>query len=229
MPIPLTSTLLEGNYIIKYQSTDLDNNTRIIQRTLQYQRNTIPPTITLLGESSVDMIRTNTYIDPGAISKSSFNDVLKSYIINIDGWMTIDKEAIPNTPIPITATLPHGIYNIIYKTTDYDDNSSQCTRTLNIIKNIIPPIMELVGPSSVSSILGEIYYDLGVISKSFLNEDLITYAGSIGGENIDRIIVVGEGIFCDSMNYIGTYDIIYITIDLDGNTQTITRILNITN
>ena len=216
---------------IVYKSFDTDNNVEYITRILNILTNIIPPTMKLIGLNSVSLAVRSNYVELGVISTSYYNENLKSYIVSIGNTiLNTPMEVIENMSIPLISTLALGTYNIVYKSTDNDGNIQNITRILNVIKNITPPDMQLIGSSTVSLQARTNYIDLGVISTSIYKENLKSYIISIGSNILTTSTeaIPGTSISLTSTLLLGAYNIVYNSTDNDSNVQTITRILNIT-
>ena len=216
-------------YIMNMQSSNYRYFVQTIIKILNVSKN-ITPTMELVGLTEVSSTFNIDYYDPGVISKNIYNEILPSYIISIDN--NILSTQIPvlstSTLIPLISTLPIGKYNIVYQST-YNGNKKTISRIINIIKNTIKPIMELVGLDEVSTTLKSNYSGLGVISKSFYNEILTSYIISIGDTILTSSIEVLTTDISISLTLpVGTYTIVYNSTDYDNNLQSITRKLTIT-
>ena len=215
-------------YIMNMQSSNYRYFVQTIIKILNVSKN-ITPSMELVGLAEVSSTFKIDYSDPGVISKNIYNEFLPSYIISIDN--NILSTQIPvlstNTLIPVISTLPIGKYNIVYQST-YNGNKKTISRIINIKKNTIKPIMELVGLDEVSTILKTDYSGLGVTSKSFYNETLTSYIISIGDTILTSPIeVLTTDISISLTLTVGTYTIVYNSTDYDSNLQSITRKLTI--
>ena len=231
MYIPLISNLPLGTYDIVYKSTDsVDDSIQNITRTLIIIENKILPSMKLIGPSIVSSIQENNYNDLGVTSKSVYNEILKSYIISIGSNIISEPlEALENMLIPLVSTLPIGIYDIVYKSTDNDGNIQNITRTLDILNNKIPPIMELIGLTKLHMQYDDIYIEPGIISTDYYKTVLRSYIISIGTTVFSRPIEAIGNTILDLPQLIsyssGEYIILYQCTDIYGNIQNITRTL----
>ena len=101
----------------------------------------VPPTITLLGSSSINLNLNSTYTEPGVTVTDNYDTNLPCYITSISSGST---NALSNsvtvvgttTTVSQTSTLPVGVYTITYNAYDSSGNIGLNSRTLNIV---LPP------------------------------------------------------------------------------------------
>lgn len=151
----------------------------------------LPPIITLTGDSKIDIELGTTFIDPGATAIDLIDGDLSSLII-ISG--TID-------------TLSVGTYTIIYTVLDSSGNSSSITRTI-VVSLDVPPVITLVGSSTINIIIGDNYTDLGATAKDNIDGDLsssLTVSGTVDSSTL------------------GIYIIEYSVLDSAGNIASLVR------
>ena len=230
-PIPMTSSLAAGVYIITYNSTDSDTNLQTITRTLEITLELIPPTMSLIGATSINMKKNNIYSDLGINSVSYYGDILTSYIISIGSNILSPKQLV-TTPITMTSSLAAGIYTITYNSTDSANIVQTITRRLEITLELIPPTMTLLGPASINIKKNNTYSDIGVTSTSYYGVALQSYIISIGSNIFSPKIPVSTitttPILMTSSLETGIYIITYNSTDSSNTVQTITRTLEIT-
>lgn len=152
----------------------------------------IPPVITLIGNSTITIARLDPYNDPGAIA-----------IDNIDGDIT--ASIIVNSTVDTTQT---GTYIVSYTVSDLSGNQAQTVnRAVVVVPNFcdtetIPPVITLIGNSTISIELGEIYNDTGATAFDDCDGDLTA-----------SIIVNGTV----NTNTAGAYTLTYNVADSKGN------------
>jgi len=143
-----------GSYAIVYTATDDQNNTSTATRTVIVE-DTTAPEITLVGSSTITIERYSEYVDSGAIITGETTS------------STVDSVVIDSV----------GSYSFIYIATDDQNNTSTATRTV-IVEDTIPPVISLVGSSTLTIERYSIYQDPGVIitgattSSTVINIDL---------------------------------------------------------
>ena len=127
--------------------------------------------------------------------------------------------------------------NILCNLSEYSDNNNAASnipagcfyRTGGVVKirlNNTPPILTLLGNSSVSINIGSSYTDLGVTAIDYYNNQLQVYITSIGSNN-SNILISGTSTLVTSTSLLssGNYNITYIATDSLGNYNTVNRIL----
>lgn len=107
-----------GEYILTYTATDTSGNSASIQRFVNVI-DTIPPVIHLFGEASIELVKGETYEEPGF----AFSD-------NLGQPIEVVTEGNVN---PVVA----GSYTLSYTATDSNGNSSSVTRTV-IVREFRP-------------------------------------------------------------------------------------------
>ena len=101
----------------------------------------VPPTITLLGSSNINLNYGLTYTDPGVTVTDNYDTNLPCYITSISSGSTnvlSNSIAVVGTTTTVsqTSTLPVGVYTITYNVFDTSGNIGLNTRTLNILETI---------------------------------------------------------------------------------------------
>ena len=182
-----TSTV--GEYVITYNVTDSEGNAADeVIRTVNVV-DTAPPVIMLVGDPVVVIECGEDYEELGATA----DDVC-------DGDLTEEIE-IDDSDVDTGAV---GIYTIRYTVTDGGDNTTEETRTVEVI-DTTPPVITLVGDAEIIIDVnaGDPYEDDGAtaddVCEGNLSDDII-----VGGATVD-------------VNAIGTYVITYDVDDSEGN------------
>jgi len=98
----------------------------------------VAPTITLIGDSSINLTFGNVYMEPGIVVSDNVDTGLNGYIISIENNITSNIIYSPllvsnNLYISGTELLPSGQYTITYKSTDATGNEGYNTRTLVVL------------------------------------------------------------------------------------------------
>jgi Zinc carboxypeptidase/Domain of unknown function (DUF5011)/GEVED domain/Secretion system C-terminal sorting domain/Fibronectin type III domain len=194
------NTNTAGTYIITYNVSDAAGNPASqVTRTVNVIADTTPPVISLVGTSSINLFVGDFYSEPGATATD-----------NKDGNITANI-VIAGTVNTNTA----GTYIITYNVSDAAGNpASQVTRTVNVIADTTPPVISLVGTSSINLNVGDVYSEQGA-----------TAADNKDGNITANIVIAGDNV--DS-NTAGTYTITYNVSDAAGNPATqVTRTVNV--
>lgn len=127
---------------------------------------TVPPNITLNGNSVMSLNEGTAYVEPGATARDAVDGDISGNIV-ISG--TVDE----NAP---------GSYDIVYTVYDAAGNMATETRTVNVIQDAIAPVVTLIGPSVVSIDEGTTYTEQGATAADNLDGDIsgnIVITGSV--------------------------------------------------
>ncbi|MFA6253671.1 MAG: DUF5011 domain-containing protein [Candidatus Paceibacterota bacterium] len=164
---------------------------------------TVPPVITLVGPSSVDVLLNSNYVDAGA---TAFD--------NVDGNLTANLGESDNVD---TSTI--GTYTVTYTVSDSSGNAAiPVSRTVNVVStvpsaDVTPPVITLLGTTPVDSLVGTPYFDAGA-----------TALDNVDG-NITANIVTTNLV---DPNTIGQYIVSYNVSDATGNAAIpVTRTVNV--
>ena len=157
-----------GNYQLTYEVIDNANNSATsIIRTVVVVDNT-PPVLTLVGSPSVQLLLGSIFIDPGTVAIDALDGNLTNDVV-VSGGIDI------NVP---------GTYSLHYSVNDASGNSSQrVSRTITVV-GIPPPVITLLGGTTVVLDEGEAYAELGFFAEDSLDGNL-TAAVVIGGDTVD--------------------------------------------
>jgi len=185
-------TSVAATYTVTYSVSDSDGNSASLSRTVIVRDNTVPPVLKLNGVDPINFIRGGTFTDPGA---TAWDD--------LDGDLTASIETDSNVN-PILA----GTYQVTYSIIDSDGNTASVVRTVIVGKNIIAPVLTLLGGDPINLNRGETFTDPGAIASDDLDGDLTTFI-----ETTSYVIP----------NIAGAYKVSYWVSDLDGNIATLSR------
>ena len=185
-----TGTDLAGTIIETYPTS---GETLIIDNT--------PPTITLLGDPTVNIEVGAIYTDAGANADD-----------NVDGPVITDNIVAVST----VNTSVIGNYTVTYNVSDAAGNAAtQVTRTVNVTADQTIPVITLSGVNPQSIELGTAYSELGA-----------TATDNIDGDISASIVIDATTV---NVNTIGSYTVTYNVSDAAGNAATqITRTVNVT-
>jgi proteasome assembly chaperone (PAC2) family protein len=189
-----------GTYVITYNVSDaVGNSATEVIRTITVNPDTTAPVITLIGSSSVSLNVGETYTELGATATDNVDGDISANIV-------IGGDAV-NTGIA-------GTYIITYNVSDAAGNSAtEVIRTVTVNPDTTPPVITLIGASSINLTVGDIYTEQGATATDNIDGD-ITANIIIGGDVVDT-------------NSTGTYVVTYNVSDAAGNaavevTRTIT-------
>ena len=164
---------MPGTYTVTYDvSDDSANASDTVTRTVIVE-DTIPPEITLSGESSMTVECGDEFEDPGA---TAYDDC--------DG----DVTDCGGTGSGVDPSQP-GEYTIKYNASDSAGNEAETvTRTVTVV-DTTPPVITLNGESSVTVECGDGYTDAGATVTDACDGDL---TGSLVVVNSVNALVLGE-------------------------------------
>ena len=117
---------------------------------------TVPPVITLIGPSSIDLNAGEAYIEQGATASD-----------NIDGDLTGSIVTSGSVDTAIA-----GVYTIDYSVSDAAGNSASVSRTVNVIADTTAPVITLNGDSVVNINVGGSYTELSATATDNVDGDL---------------------------------------------------------
>ena len=183
--------------------TDIDNNLRGLNITDigAYEWTNFPPIISLIGDSTINIVIDSDYQDQGATA----ND-------NEDGDLTNNIEV---NGLVDTSTL--GTYTLTYNVSDSNNYpASEIIRTVNVVEGNIPSI-NLIGEPIINLNVGSNYEELGATAVDLEDGDLtenIVISGNvntslIGTYQITYNVTDSEG--SNASEVIRTVNIIDIT------------------
>jgi len=115
----------------------------------------LPPVISLVGESIINIELGSTFTDPGATASD-----------NIDGDLT---SSITSSGTFNTAT--EGTYTIVYSVSDADGNTASVSRTV-IVSLDLPPTITLTGSATINLLVGDTYIEDGCVATDAVDGDL---------------------------------------------------------
>ena len=185
-----TGTDLAGTLIETYPTS---GETLIIDNT--------PPTITLLGDPTVNIEVGAIYTDAGADADD-----------NVDGPVITDNIVAVST----VNTSVIGNYTVTYNVSDAAGNAAtQVTRTVNVTADQTIPVITLEGANPQSIELGTAYSELGA-----------TATDNIDGDITNNIVIDASNVDVDT---VGDYTVTYNVSDAAGNpADEVTRTVTIT-
>lgn len=191
-----------GTYVVTYNVSDAAGNAaQEVTRTVTVNPDTTIPVITLVGSANINLNVGDTYNEQGATATDNYDGNITSNIII--GGDTVDT----NTA---------GTYIVTYNVSDAAGNAAnEVTRTVNVIADTTPPIITLIGASTINLTTGDAY-----------NEQGATATDNIDGDLTANIVITGSV----NTSVAGTYFRNYNVSDSAGNAASqVVRTINVTD
>ena len=190
-----------GQYTVTYNVTDAEGNSATeVTRTVNViaLADVIIPVISLLGSTPIDVTEGTSYSDAGATATD-----------NIDGDIT--GNIVTVNPVNINIV---GAYNVTYNVDDAAGNSAaQVTRVVNVVADIILPVITATGDLTINHTVDTVYTDQGA-----------TWTDNVDGGPFAVTDINGTV----NTAVIGTYTIAYNALDAAGNRATeVVRTVNV--
>ena len=148
------------------------------------------PVITLLGDTTINIMVGGTFTDPGATATD-----------DVDGDLTV---VIGGDTVDVNTA---GTYTITYNVSDAAGNAAtERTRTVIVAADTVKPVITLTGSATINMMVGDTFTDEGATASDNIDGD-ITVNIVVGGDAVDA-------------NAEGTYVITYNVSDAAGNPAT---------
>ena len=195
------NTAVAGTYFVNYNVSDSSGNAAAqVTRTVNVAPDTTPPVITLIGASTINLNVGDTYTEQGATATDNLDGDLTANIV-IGG--SVDT----NTA---------GVYQVTYNVSDAAGNAAtEVIRTVNVNADTTPPVITLIGASTINLIVGDTYTEQGATATDNLDGDLT--ANIVIGGLVDT-------------NTAGVYQVTYNVSDAAGNAATeVVRTVNVSD
>ncbi|APY08542.1 hypothetical protein BWZ20_09615 [Winogradskyella sp. J14-2] len=157
------------------------------------------PVITLNGSSIVNLELGDTYTELGATAIDNVDgDITGNIVVGGD---TVDTNIV-------------GSYVVTYNVSDTSGNAAtEVIRTVNVMPDITPPVITLIGANPINLNVGDTYNELGATANDNIDGDIST--------NIITTGVVNTSVA-------GTYFVNYNVTDSSGNAAAqVTRTVNV--
>jgi hypothetical protein len=181
-----------GTYSVTYNLSDAAGNSATTVTRTVIVADTIAPSITLTGASTVNVEQGSSYADAGATAADNF-----------DGNLTLSITQGGDTVDPNTA----GTYVITYNVNDAAGNPApEVSRTVIVADTIAPAITLTGSPSITLEQQVDSYIEQGASASDTVNGD-ITGSIVIGGDIVNEAVA-------------GTYIVTYNVSDAAGNPAT---------
>ncbi|MDB4293478.1 BspA family leucine-rich repeat surface protein, partial [Maribacter sp.] len=199
--ITMNETILVGLATTSHSdgTSTLANYSEVsIKRGLDPVENT-PPEIFLEGDDLVILFSGEPYVEQGATA-SDIEDGDISSSISISG--------------SVDTTNP-GVYDLFYFVSDSEGAIATAIRTVivELAPDVTPPVISLIGPSSITLTVGEAYTELGA-----------TAIDNVDGDITFNIIIDRSGL---DISNLGTSNVIYSVSDASGNEALEVRSVNV--
>ncbi|MCY9693042.1 immunoglobulin-like domain-containing protein [Paenibacillus alginolyticus] len=145
-----------GTYTVRYNVADSSGNTAVESvRTVQVVDRG-QPYIVLNGANPLDWQAGTPYVDPGASAYDGEDG-------DLTGSMTVSQSVYANRP---------GTYSVVYQVSDRSGNAAQeAVRVVNVV-DTTPPVVTLLGDSTVTLAYGAPFADPGATAHDTLEGDL---------------------------------------------------------
>ncbi len=176
------SQAADGDYTLTHTAYNGTGDTKVVTSTVTISGNVVPtaPTITVLGNSLVNLTVGDTYTDAGATASDTIDGNITSSIVTTNNV---------NTAVA-------GLYSVQYQVTNSNGLTGYGARTVNVSTNVAPPSISLVGSPVVSVPLGGTYSEAGA-----------TASDSVDGNLTSSIVITGALNTSISGTYFKTYTV----------------------
>lgn len=183
------NTSVAGTYFVNYNVNDSSGNAATqVTRTVNVAPDTTAPVITLNGASTINLNVGDMYTEQGATALDNLDG-------DITGSIVIGGDTV-NTAVA-------GVYVVTYNVSDAAGNAAaEVTRTVNVNADTTPPVITLVGASTINLFVGDTYTEQGATATDNIDGDLTSS------------IVIGGSV---NTNAAGSYQVTYNVSDAAGN------------
>nr|WP_321221219.1 immunoglobulin-like domain-containing protein [uncultured Psychroserpens sp.] len=196
----VVNTNIIGTYVVTYNVSDAAGNAANEVSRNVIVSDTTAPVITLIGAATINLNVGDNYNEQGATAIDNYDGDLTS---NIATTGTVNTNSA-------------GTYFINYNVSDAAGNAAtQVTRTVIVSADTTPPVITLIGASTINLIVGDTYNEQGATATD--NQD---------GNLTSSIVITGTV----NTNSVGTYTINYNVSDTSGNDAIqVIRTVNVSN
>ncbi len=136
-----------GSYLVSYGVTDPSGNAASASRAVTVQ-DTIPPVLSVVGPAAQHECGSGPYVDLGATATDQCVGDLTAAIVTREN---VDEANV-------------GSYSVSYVVMDPSGNAASASRAVSV-RDTIPPVLSLVGDSSVTHECGTHYTDPGATAS----------------------------------------------------------------
>ncbi|SEM14274.1 protein of unknown function [Aquimarina amphilecti] len=183
-----------GDYVLTYTVSDAAGNGASETRTVNVISDN-PPVITILGDNPFQLDFGEVFADPGATASDDIDGDISS---QIQASGTVDVNTL-------------GEYIITYSVSDSSGNTTEVTRTVNVVDNT-SPVITLEGTNPFLVNVGNVFNDPGANASDNVDGNLTSEINTSGTVDV---------------NTPGDYILTYTVEDSSGNTATITRTVRV--
>ncbi|MFO7673015.1 MAG: DUF5011 domain-containing protein, partial [Lutibacter sp.] len=184
-------TFTTGEYKVTLKATNASGASDTYEDTIVIS-DVGAPIITLLGNTTINIMIGGTFTDPGATATD-----------DVDGDLTA-KIVVGGDAVNVNTA---GTYIITYNVSDAAGNAAtQRTRTVIVAADVVAPVITLTGSATINILVGGTFTDPGA-----------TATDNIDGNITANIVVAGDAV---NVNTAGTYIITYNVSDAAGNAAT---------
>jgi PKD repeat protein len=163
------------------------------------------PTLTLNGEDTVYVEVNTTYNDPGAVAMDPKEGDISNRIV-----LTSDLDLTLN-----------GVYYLTYNVSDASGNAADpITRVVFVVQDQTPPVLTIVGDNPLTI---EVFDPVNNIHYPNYQDAGATATDARDGNLNTAIVTTGTV----NTGMVGTYEVVYEVRDVQGNTATATRVVNV--
>ncbi|WP_179344692.1 immunoglobulin-like domain-containing protein [Winogradskyella ursingii] len=191
-----------NTYVVTYNVSDAAGNAATeVVRTVTVNPDSTIPIITLIGASTINLNVGDSYNEQGATANDNYDGNISSSIV-IGGDSVNTSNA--------------GTYIVTYNVSDAAGNAAnEVIRTVNVVADTTPPVITLIGSSTINLNTGDTYSEQGATATD--NND----------GNISASIVITGNV---NTSVAGTYFRNYNVSDSAGNSASqVVRTINVTD
>ena len=134
-------------YTLTYTATDRSGNTATATRQVTVVADTIPPVITLKGDSQMSILQGIGFKDPGYTVTENSSNANAPVKVTIRGF--------------VSRHVP-GVYTLTYIAKDLSGNESEVKRIVTVLADTTPPEVTLNGENPLYVVLGSDFIDPGI-------------------------------------------------------------------
>jgi hypothetical protein len=187
-----------GEYTVTYTVSDVSKNKATVVRVVKVI-DTLVPTMTLVGSSTVTQEVGSSYTDSGVVVKDNYTsetDLRKNLVVQSN----VDVNVV-------------GTYTVVYVLTDPNTGKTVSVSRTVEVKDTQKPVLTLVGDSTITLDVFATLVDPGVKVSDNYDKNLQATAGGSFYQNFAN----------GRATKLGTYQVVYTVTDASGNTTTINR------
>jgi hypothetical protein len=179
--VPFTGTVnstIPNTYTLTYNISDASNNAADPVTRTVVVADTGAPSITLIGNSTIDLQKGDTYNESGATATDVIDD---------DAALTAK---ITITSVPPLDTNTIGQYTLTYEVTDDTGNAATpVIRTVNVSDTGVP-VITLIGNQTINLQKNDPYNEPGANATDSVDDNAtLTAAITIGGDTINTSVI----------------------------------------